>query len=616
MSSLRFAFVLLLLSACGRTQTDIQRDYAKSLYPAPIGDPAVEPPEGRALIVRVYADEAHRNLTLGWQVRFYRTVQRANRVLQQQLGVRLVIDTAKPWPRQAGLGSLDSALFDLARHDPGDDVDFVIGLTTPMPAVSSAIHQLGAANLFGKHLVLRGMDDAEEMAAFSRIFGKLDDAERDRLYAARLRHKEAVVLLHEIGHALGALHVRDKRSLMHPEVTQHASSFSDINKKLMAIGTRARGGGYRGAKQWEEARTALVAAIASTASTELLGNDRERLLVLMADPKALARTSDRVLAPKSDKPEALDAMPPPPAAPSERARALLEADDLEAANIVVNEAIAKQPDDPALADLACAIAVRREPKADATIDRCRRASELSPDAAEPLLHRAFALSQREQREEALAVLGEAEARLSKTKDAPAAAWSYLAQLYRSVNAVSAAVAAAERAGHTEGSAGIAAWAEKTRARYELPEGGRADVESAYLAGKRAIVELVNKRRLDDALRRTAEEKKRFPKLPSSYLRLCEVFAKAKRFAEADIACKAAVRERPKSARVHVAAGFASFAGGRLGQATRLLERAIALDASKMDVWSLLAAAYRATGQGGKLKSLSDRFRARFNRPLP
>jgi len=48
-------------------------------------------------------------------------------------------------------------LVELARLDPGLDVDWVVGLVSPLPLVSMSFHDLGWAEVPGRHFVLRGM---------------------------------------------------------------------------------------------------------------------------------------------------------------------------------------------------------------------------------------------------------------------------------------------------------------------------------------------------------------------------------------------------------------------------------------------------------------------------
>ena len=95
-----------------------------------------------------------------------------------------------------------------------------------------SFHELGRARVLGRHVVLRTMDDVGELRALEG-FDTLEPTERSRLYQQRKRHKETAVLLHELGHCLGALHTREPAELMHPQYTSDMQSFAPENLELM-----------------------------------------------------------------------------------------------------------------------------------------------------------------------------------------------------------------------------------------------------------------------------------------------------------------------------------------------------------------------------------------------
>jgi hypothetical protein len=90
--------------------------------------------------------------------------------------------------------------------------------------------------VLGKHLVLRAMNDAREYEAIQRAFDELDEAARVKLYRARRRHKIASVLLHEIGHTFGVPHETERTSVMHRSYDAKASGFGPAAVGAMRMG--------------------------------------------------------------------------------------------------------------------------------------------------------------------------------------------------------------------------------------------------------------------------------------------------------------------------------------------------------------------------------------------
>ncbi|HTB79098.1 MAG TPA: matrixin family metalloprotease [Polyangiaceae bacterium] len=161
-------------------------------------------------------------------------VEDADRVLEASLGLRLEVETTKPWSFDAD-EHLDIALAALRRDDPGDDVDVVVGLIGALPRPTESLHEVGYAEVLGKHLVVRAASRLGEHDAVDRALTELSDDERDRVVRARRRHRAEAVFLHELGHVLGALHEGDVTSLMHPAYDEKMKAFGDDAVILMRL---------------------------------------------------------------------------------------------------------------------------------------------------------------------------------------------------------------------------------------------------------------------------------------------------------------------------------------------------------------------------------------------
>lgn len=185
--------------------------------------------------IRVWADDAYRAQNVHWQQTFEDSIEHANEVLGGMFGVRLVAEF-RSWSRAVPDATLEDSLQALAELDQGDDVRTVVGLTSSLGIVAATFEKLGVAEVGGHHMILRGYADLEERKLFDRVFTELQPEERELLYQARRRHKTTGVLLHELGHNLGAEHVPDEDTLMHGTYSEHAAKFDPHSREVILAG--------------------------------------------------------------------------------------------------------------------------------------------------------------------------------------------------------------------------------------------------------------------------------------------------------------------------------------------------------------------------------------------
>jgi len=182
--------------------------------------------------VRVRPDAQYLAQNMEAPKRLADLVEDANRVLGPAVAIELVVDRIQPWTLDAD-DSLDAALKALGRDDPGQDVDLVVGLAGALPRHTDSLHDEGRAIVLGKHIVVRGPSRAGERDAIEVSFGELGADERARLLRLRQRHRALAVLLHEIGHAMGALHETTATSLMAPAYSPKMNGFDGGAVDLM-----------------------------------------------------------------------------------------------------------------------------------------------------------------------------------------------------------------------------------------------------------------------------------------------------------------------------------------------------------------------------------------------
>ncbi|MEO1173004.1 MAG: matrixin family metalloprotease, partial [Myxococcota bacterium] len=228
MKSLRLAIgVLLTLSGCGRTVTDVQRDSLERYRPK------AEQQETRAVAtasvtcrVAVLADQGYRNRNPNWRSEVVELFREINRYSVSQLGVRFAVERRDNWEHQLDTNALGKLLEELERDVPGHDFDFVLGLAPADSRLVLRPDQLGLARVFGKHAVVRAMDDSVELESFRETYDQIDEEEIRRVYYQRKRHKERSIFLHEWAHTLGLPHVRSRADLMFPAYSADEAGFA------------------------------------------------------------------------------------------------------------------------------------------------------------------------------------------------------------------------------------------------------------------------------------------------------------------------------------------------------------------------------------------------------
>ena len=238
---MKLAVVVVALTGCfaqtpvirfgeGKTKRQVQQEeYAKATPPALVTT-AQHRGDIHVAKIRVWADDDFRAQNIRWQHTFEDQLGYANEVLGPMFGIRLVAEY-REWRYHAGGNSMYETLDALARQDAGSDVFAVVGLTSALGLVSATFDLLGVARLPGRHMVLRGYADVQERLAFDQYFRDLSADAREQLYITRRRHKSAAILLHELGHNLGAQHDPAPDTIMSDKYSNQASSFSDAARE-------------------------------------------------------------------------------------------------------------------------------------------------------------------------------------------------------------------------------------------------------------------------------------------------------------------------------------------------------------------------------------------------
>jgi hypothetical protein len=323
--------------------------------PAAEGSPAAPAGAAITLHIRVHATAAYAAQTPDWPSHVRVLVADASEVLRASAGATLVVDGAESWsaPAHPHLGGDLAALRD---EDTGSGADLVIGFVGGLPITTPTFEQAGLALLGGKYLVVRAPNPADEYAAVEKAFDELSEEARARLRHDRLHHREVAVLLHEIGHALGAEHQRTEGSLMRPAYDPKMAAFDDVSLASMRAGL---------ARRTTEAGAAPTLAAAVPANPTSASS---------AGPPPSVPSP----APASPAPPTPPASPAPPAEIREgdreawsRATKLAQAGDAEGAWAAAAPLFGAYPSAYAVQDLRCKLAMARS----ATYDQARAECE-------------------------------------------------------------------------------------------------------------------------------------------------------------------------------------------------------------------------------------------------
>jgi len=614
--ALAVALVAPFAAACMSQQARSDRRWAADLTPAALEPtPTAGGAMGR-LRVRVYADDAYRAQNPDHQAKIRLLVGRAAQLLEPTIGVSLEVADIRPWNRRSGDSEdLESVTDKLEVLDSGRDVDLVIGMVNALSRVSTDIHKLGMARLLGRHLVVRGLDDAAEVAAMESGLRTLRRDERQDLYSRRKRHKELVILLHEIGHVLGGMHVTGERDVLNPRYHWKVSALGQANAQVMRRAARARlaQGTAAAQREWKNTLT-FVRSFPSAAWNE----DEKAVLVALLERWAEGANQD-------EPGEALgEGMRP---ADRERFRA---AERLYAAGRAADAwedlepLLDFYPDEPAVNRLACRVAALAQGDPSAIEKRCARAAQAAPSDAEPHLRLAQSYLAAGDKAKSLGAARKALDLLQRPSQpagaAPRAAqadrtWGDLAALFQSLGAVTWAEQAARRAKDPKP---VAEWAHTTRVRFGLAPGGPVspEQEADYVAALTELLGDVYASRYAAAERRAAQLQRRFGGAAGIHTARCDMEIRRTRYAAARAHCRDALRRYPDSAWAHYLTGLLDKRDKKPAAAAEHLERAVALDPSLKHAYQVAAEIYDQLGRAKDKQRIADTYRARFGQALP
>jgi hypothetical protein len=246
----------------------------------------------------------------------------------------------------------------------------------------------------GKYIALRAITNAQEYEAIERGLDEISQDERDRLRRARLSHKLAAVVLHEVGHTLGALHEKDADSLMYPEYSPERQALTADARDVMRFTLERRTAqGALDAEAWK----ALAERWRREPSPWMVA-ERDAALAGVPSrapsPPPATPPAPTAPAPTAVSASALKASKPAPAAQPgislpelsekereafEAARARKASGDLDGARELVLPLSARYPHIEPIQELRCQIAMDRGGSVSAWKAECEPLLKLAPN---------------------------------------------------------------------------------------------------------------------------------------------------------------------------------------------------------------------------------------------
>ncbi len=254
--------------------------------------PQLAPAEGTGEVspvtfrIRAFATPRYTAEVVDAPRQFQEAVDETNRVFSG-IGVTFRVDSFSVW--EPPDEEVTTALAALKAREPGHDSEWCVGLLGSLPRASASFHELGYAYVLGRHLVVRAPARADEVDDIERGFDEIAAADRERLTKSRRRHRASALLLHELGHTLGALHDDVAASLMNPAYANDRSGFSPQNAGLMQ--TTAR---HRGAKETDDrglANELLQRLDGIGGRGDFVAKDREEMRVLLTELSGASRAT-------------------------------------------------------------------------------------------------------------------------------------------------------------------------------------------------------------------------------------------------------------------------------------------------------------------------------------
>jgi len=365
--------LLLLLGGCAVAQAVQSRNRnAEAMKGAEVSGGVFDRPIEHVGRIRVYASQGYRAQRAGWKSRVTAMVDAAGGVLGPAFGLRLEVVDTRVWDAECNPESLQECLDELAAHDPGEGVDWVMGLISSVPRFSNSFDELGMASLPGRHFLLRDLYAAGEREAIDASFPHMVASKRKEIFVERQKHKRLVVFLHEWAHTMGGLHTRREDAILYLAYSADAAEFSDENLELIDAALADR-------FPFDPEYPNLREYLAASRTEAWFSGEREDLLARLGgasvQPNRSTAPAPVQIAVAGDQDELLPGVSPEDRARYTKANEQFNARDLEGSWESLEPLLERYPASYAIQHFGCSLAMQVGAR-QAAGEACRRAINL------------------------------------------------------------------------------------------------------------------------------------------------------------------------------------------------------------------------------------------------
>jgi tetratricopeptide (TPR) repeat protein len=590
------AFVVA--AACGPKISRSDRTTAAELVPATFEVGKARTGDVRPLPIRVWVDPEVREVE-GWKDRITDEIDYANQLLGPLIGVRLEVTATNDWDRT---GELTGAVSQLAAVDPGDaKALWVIGYIGAGEA-SNALSDLGAAEPLGHHVVVRDYATEGERERLLQMMTGVSKAEREEVFDAHRRHKQAVVLLHHLARSMGTIAETDPAWIRHGGYSPKQSTLSDRNRELMQIAADAR----LDNKSKADLASALLGSIEAAEWGGWVAGDHASVTGALRNVIDAAKLGETA----ADVPAAAYSQ-------FERARRLAQSGKTAEAIAELEPLLAAYPANGTMRLVVCELELRRGgPGSPAAKKACERAIEVAQGDPRPHIAIAMALMSARDIAAARAQLALAEGKVANLPDAKAG-WIEIATVYQTLGMITYAEAAITKSGVADHP--VHTWVKVTRARYGVPPNSKhvpPEEEGLYVAAVRTILDAIYADKYADAEKSAKAAEAKWKKAPGLLGARCDLALRREQVGAAKKLCAQAIAAYADASWAQYLMGIIVLRGPDTKAGIAHLRKSIAADPELSQAWRALAKALVRAKDKAALDQLAVEYQAKFGSPLP